>query len=160
VEGIIDELGASLLEAVSTLQPDRLIIDGMQGFERAADFGERLPHGYSAIAQDLERRRITTLYTSETRALFARDIEVPISGLSAATQNIFVLRHVEHRARMVRALAILKVRDSDYDDRMRELRITDEGIELLDTLATDCHIVTGGGASNPGRDIDGEAERT
>jgi circadian clock protein KaiC len=154
VEGIIDELGASLLEAVSTLQPERLVIDGMQGFERAADFGERLPHVYSAIAQDLERRRITTLYTSETHALFAPDIEVPISGLSAATQNIFVLRHVEHRARMIRALAILKVRDSDYDNRIRELRITDEGIVLLDTLATERHIVTGGGAASAGRPLD------
>jgi circadian clock protein KaiC len=148
VEGIIDELGASLLESVSPFRPTRLVIDGMQGFERAADFPERLPHVYSAIAQDLERRGITTLYTTETRALFSRDIEVPIIGLSAATQNILLIRHVEYRAQILRALAIVKLRDSDYDNRMRELRITDEGITLTDTLSTESHIVTGGG-SNP-----------
>ena len=45
---------------------------------------------------------VTTLYTTETRELFARNIEVPITGLSAATQNIILLRHIEHRAAMLR----------------------------------------------------------
>ena len=81
----------------------------MQGFERAADLPERLSDVYSAIAQELERQRVTTLYTTETRGLFESDIHVPINGLSAATQNIILLRHVEHRAAILRALAILKV---------------------------------------------------
>ena len=63
--------------------------------------------------------------------------EVPINGLSAATQNIILLRHVEHRASMLRVLAILKVRDDDYDARMREFQITDDGIRLLDTFAAE-----------------------
>ena len=85
---------------------DRLVIDGMQGFELAADFPERLSHVYSAIAQELELLGVTTLYTTETRELFARNIEVPITGLSAATQNIILLRHIEHRAAMRRVLGI------------------------------------------------------
>ena len=94
----------------------------MEGFDIAADFPERMSHVYSAIAQELERLGITALYTTETRELFARSIEVPINGLSAATQNIILLRHVEHRAAMLRILAILKVRDADYDPRIRELQ--------------------------------------
>ena len=109
----------------------------MEGFERAADFPERISHVYSAIAHELERLGVTTLYTTETRELFGRTIEVPINGLSAATQNIILLRHIEHRASMLRVLAILKVRDDDYDARMRELQITDKGIRLLDTFAAE-----------------------
>ena len=134
IEGVIDEIGDSLFDAVRTLNPARVVIDGMQGFERAADLPERLSDVYSAIAQELERRRVTTLYTTETRGLFESDIHVPINGLSAATQNIILLRHVEHRAAILRALAILKVRDDDYDPKMREIRITDDGIRLLDTF--------------------------
>jgi len=147
VEGVIDELGESLLETVRRVQPHRLVIDGMEGFERAADFPERLSHIYSAIGQELARHRITTIYTTELRALFGSEIEVPIEGLSAATQNIILLRHVEHRARLLRVLAILKIRDGNYDRRIREFNITDAGIQLLDTFAADTHIVSGGGVS-------------
>jgi circadian clock protein KaiC len=151
VEGVIDELGESLLETVRKQKADRLLIDGMQGFERAADFPERISHVYAAIAQELDRLGVTTMYTTETRELFARNIEVPITGLSAATQNIFLLRHIEHRATMLRVLAILKIRDDDYDGRMRELQITDAGIRLLDTFAAEGQVVTGGGVSaDPG----------
>jgi circadian clock protein KaiC len=147
VEGVIDELGQSLLVAVNKHRAQRVFVDGMEGFERAADFPERMSHVYSALAQELERLGTTTLYTTETRELFASDIEVPIIGLSAATQNIILLRHVEHRAALLRVLAILKVRDDDYDGRMREFRIEDDGIRLVDTFAAEARVVTGGGLS-------------
>jgi len=145
VEGVLDELGESLIRTVASFRPQRLFLDGMEGFERAADFPERMSHVYSAISQELERRGVTSLYTTETRALFAKTIEVPIVGLSAATQNIILLRHVEHHAAMLRVLAILKLRDGDYDARMRELRITGEGLRLLDTFAGEHGVASGGG---------------
>ena len=148
VEGVIDEIGEALLDAVDDLRPERVVIDGMQGFERAADLPERLSDVYSTIAHELERRRVTTLYTSETKKLFESDVNVPINGLSAATQNIVLLRHVEHQAAILRALAILKVRDDDYDPRVREIRITDGGITLRDTFAHASNLITGGGTRN------------
>jgi circadian clock protein KaiC len=151
VEGVLDEIGESLIQTVSSVRPQRLFLDGMEGFERAADFPERMSHVYSAVAQELERMGVTTLYTTETRELFSRTIEVPITGLSAATQNIFLLRHIEHHAAMLRVLAILKVRDGDYDGRMRELRITDHGLQLLDTFAGESGVASGGGVSNDPR---------
>ena len=151
IEGVIDEIGDSLFDAVRELNPARVVIDGMQGFERAADLPERLSDVYSAIAQELERRRVTTLYTTETRALFESDIHVPINGLSAATQNIILLRHVEHRAAILRALAILKVRDDHYDGKMREIKITDAGIRLLDTFDDAFNLMSGGGTAGTER---------
>ena len=145
IEGVIDELGESLIETVREFGAHRVLIDGMEGFERAADFPERLSHVYSAIAQELERLGATTLYTTETRELFGRNIEVPITGLSATTQNIILLRHIEHRATMLRVMGILKVRDDAYDGRMRELQITDTGLVLLDTFAAESRVATGGG---------------
>jgi circadian clock protein KaiC len=117
----------------------------MEGLERAADFPERMAHIYSALAQQLEQLGVTTLYSTETRELFARTIQVPVHGLSAATQNIILVRHIEHRATMRRVLAILKIRDDDYDARMRELLITDSGLRLRDTFAAASSVVSGGG---------------
>ena len=79
------------------------------------------------------------------------NIEVPINGLSAATQNIILMRHIEHRATMLRVMAILKVRDDDYDARMREIQITDDGIRLLDTFAAESRVATGGGMASETR---------
>jgi circadian clock protein KaiC len=151
VEGVIDELGESLIHTVRSTGAQRIFIDGMDGFERAADFSERMAGVYSAISQELERSGVTAVYTMETRQLFARDIQVPINGMSAATQNIILLRHIEHRARMLRVMVILKVRDDDYDGRMRELQITDGGLVLLDTFAGESRVASGGGVSNDTR---------
>ena len=74
VEGVIDELGESLIETVRRVRrAAACFIDGMEGFERAADFPERMSHVYSAIAQELERLGVTTMYTTETRELFGQD---------------------------------------------------------------------------------------
>ena len=147
VEGVIDELGESLIDTVRRMGAQRVFIDGMDGFDRAADFPERMADVYSVLGQELERLGATTVYTTETRALFEQTIEVPITGLSAATQNIILLRHIEHRATMLRVMVILKVRDDDYDGRMRELQITDNGLVLLDTFAGESRVVSGGGVS-------------
>jgi circadian clock protein KaiC len=147
VEGVIDELGESLINTVRRTGAQRIFIDGMDGFERAADFPERMSHVYTALGQELERFGVTTVYTMETRELFGRDIQVPINGMSAATQNIILLRHIEHRATMLRVMVILKVRDDDYDGRMRELQITDNGLVLLDTFAAESRVASGGGVA-------------
>ena len=42
VEGVIDELGESLINTVRKTGARRIFIDGMDGFERAADFPERM----------------------------------------------------------------------------------------------------------------------
>lgn len=154
IEGVVDELGESLIHTVRTVRPRRLFLDGMDGFERAADFPERMSHVYSAIAQELEQLGVTTLYSMETRELFATNIEVPISGLSAATQNIILMRHIEHHATMLRVMVILKVRDDDYDGRMREIQITDDGIRLLDTFAAESRVASGGGIASDVRTED------
>ena len=153
VEGVVDELGESLLETVRRVRPHRLVIDGMDGFGLAVDFPERMSDVYSAIAKELEREGVTTLYTTELRAIFGREIQVPIDGLSAATQNIILMRHIEHRASILRVLAILKVRDDAYDGRMREISITERGIQLLDTFAAESGIVSGGGVSQTSRGL-------
>lgn len=156
VEGVIDELGDSLIETIRRVKPHRLLIEGVEGFERAADFPKRMSNVYNAIAQELECHGVTTIYTTELRMLFGREIEVPIDGLSGATQNIILMRHIEHQAALLRVLAILKVRDDDYDGRMREVRITEGGIRLLDTFAAEPRVASGGGLSQESRDEQAE----
>jgi circadian clock protein KaiC len=148
VEGVIDVLAQRLLETVQRLSARRLFLDGIQGFEVAAEFPERIRDAFSALVEELERRGVTTLYTVETRDLFGPRIEVPLFGISATTQNILLLRHVELNAQLYRMISILKLRDSAYDSTIREFRITERGISVADTFNAANHLLTGTAVPN------------
>jgi circadian clock protein KaiC len=130
-EGSIDALGHRLLRLIEEHQPTRLVLDGLQGFEQAAHYPERLRAAFSAIVDDLEAKHITTLYTVETRELFEPVIRPPIEGISAVTHNMLLLRQIEVDRTLQKFVNVVKLRDSGFDHRARAFRITDRGI-LLD----------------------------
>ena len=103
---------------------------------------------FAALTEELAREGVTTLYTMETADLLGPRIEVPLNGVSAVTHNILLMRHVELEARLYRLLSILKLRDGDYDGALREFRITDGGIEILDTFEMADRILTGTAKTN------------
>lgn len=129
-EANIDVLVERLLEAVKEHQPQRLFIDGMQGFQQAADVPERLRDVFSALAEQLEAWHVTTVYSVESPDLLGPAIEAPLGELSATTHNIVLMRHVEQAAQHTRLISVLKLRDSAHDTSIREFRITERGIHI------------------------------
>lgn len=143
VEGLVDVIGEQLLATVARTGARRLCIDGFQGLEMMSDHPSRRRDMLSSLANELEARGVTTVFTMETPDLFGPRIEVPVAGLSAMTQNILLLRHVELRARLHRLISIIKLRDSDYDPTIREFRITEHGIVVADTFKSAERILAG-----------------
>jgi circadian clock protein KaiC len=127
-EASIDVLGERLLRLIREDPPKRLCIDGMQGFQQAVDFPERLRAVLSAIVDALEAQHITTLYTVESNEIQGPLIHPPITGISAVTHNILVMRHVERERDQRKVLSVLKLRDSGFDGSLRELHVTDRGV--------------------------------
>jgi circadian clock protein KaiC len=134
IEGVIDVLGHRLLDAVRAHGIRRLVIDGIHGFQIAAEFPSRVRSVFSAFAEELEALQVTTVYTMETPDLFGPRIEAPVSGLSAVTHNIILLRHVELRSRLYRLISVLKLRDSAHDSAICEFRIDESGVTVADTF--------------------------
>jgi circadian clock protein KaiC len=66
----------------------------------------------------------------ETRDLFGAQVEVPIDNISSLVENLLYLRFVERQSRMARILAIVKMRDSDFDPALREFLIDGRGIHI------------------------------
>jgi circadian clock protein KaiC len=131
IEGVIDILGERLLSAIKRVKARRLLIDGIQGFQLALDdFPDRIRGVFSALADELERIGVTCVYTVELSEIFGPAIQMPIDGISSATQNMILLRYVELRSRLNRIISIIKVRDSEYDPSIRELRITNTGVAI------------------------------
>jgi len=135
IEAVIDELADRLFTTVRRLKIKRLVIDGIQGFQAALDdYPDRVRGAFAAMTDELERLSVTTLYTVETREVFGPTVEIPVTGVSAVTQNIVLLRHVELRSSLRLLIAVLKIRDSQFDRTVRELRITSQGLRVEDAM--------------------------
>lgn len=143
IEGVLDAVVERILRAVVDLHVKRLCFDGLHGFRHHAEYPERTRAVFSALADELTRRGVTTLFTLESHELVGSRIEIPIDGVAALADNIILLRHVELRSQLYRLISIVKVRDRSYDGAIREFQITDRGIVVADTFDTAEQILTG-----------------
>ncbi|CAD7035358.1 serine/threonine protein kinase [Pseudorhizobium endolithicum] len=142
-ENLLDKLGHQLLDAVRTKKTKRLVIDGLGGFERAAIHQPRMNEFFSALINELRALGVTTIATWELHDLFGPTVTAPGSELSSLIDNLVMLRHVEKDAQYRKALSILKVRDSAFDPRIRELTFGNNGIEVIVPLEPILHSATG-----------------
>ncbi|MEO7731331.1 MAG: ATPase domain-containing protein [Kofleriaceae bacterium] len=143
IEGVLDAVVERVLRAVSDHGVKRLCFDGLHGFRHHAEYPDRTRAVFSAFADELTGRGVTTLFTLEIPGLVGAQIEVPIDGVSSLADNLLLLRHVELRSQLYRLISILKVRDRAYDGSIREFQITDRGVIVADTFDSAEQILTG-----------------
>jgi len=143
IEGVIDAVVDRLLEAVVQREIQRVCFDGLHGFRHHAEYPDRTRALFTALADELARRGVTSIFTLETSDLFGSRIELPIEGVSALAENLILLRHVELRSRLHRVISILKLRDHDYDSSIREFQITDRGVVVADAFDSAERLLTG-----------------
>jgi circadian clock protein KaiC len=143
IEGVLDAVCERVLRCVSEYGVKRLCFDGLHGFRHHAEYPDRTRAVFSALADELTRRGVTTLFTLEVPDLLGSTIEVPIDGVSALADNLLLLRHVELRSQLYRLISILKVRDRSYEGSIREFQISDRGVVVADTFDSAEQILTG-----------------
>lgn len=133
VETLPDALAQELIEQVERHGVRRLMIDGLEPFARGILDPERAPRFVSALFNVLRDRGVTVLATQQTHALFGPDLHISLPGIEGLSDNILLLRFFELKARTYRLLSVLKMRDSDNDPYLRELRITSEGMDVRES---------------------------
>lgn len=136
----VDELVQRMLEDIERKKISRLVIDGLDGLQRATLHPERVHHIFTALANELRTRNVTTLYTYEVPKFIGPDLEAPISGVSALVENLIYLRFVEKDSQLFRLLTLLKVRNVAYDTTPRSFRIERTGIEV-DATSNAAHAI-------------------
>ena len=132
IERMLDDIGQQILFMVKTQQIKRLFIDGLEGLHMAAIVRERLPAFTQALANHLQVHGVTTFVSIETEKLLDTKLTIPTYSISALgfSENIILLRHIEHQATLQRIISIMKMRQSDFDQRIHSFRITNAGIEV------------------------------
>jgi circadian clock protein KaiC len=144
----LDALAERLLGEVQERKIRRLVIDGLDGIRQSATYPERSIRFVTALVNELRARDVTVLITEETQKLFGPEVEVRIEGMSALVENIILLEYLDVGPELRRLLSIVKQRSSGYDTAVRELCITDSGIELAPDPSSARAIM---GGREPGR---------
>jgi circadian clock protein KaiC len=131
----IDEIVLLLMREVKRLGAKRVVIDSLSGFELSlaptfrADFRESLLRLVGALAHE----GITVLLTSELEDRYT-DLRFSPYGAAFLTDAIIVQRYIEVDSRLMRVMAVVKVRASAHSDQLRLFTIDDGGIRIGEML--------------------------
>ena len=131
----IDEIVLLILTEVRRLKATRVVLDSLSGFELAlaptfqADFRESLLRLVTALA----RAGVSVLMTSELEDRYM-DLRFSPYGAAFLTDAIIVQRYIEIDSRLLRVMAVVKVRASYHSNELRLYSIGDDGIHLGEML--------------------------
>ncbi|HSI52586.1 MAG: RAD55 family ATPase [Ramlibacter sp.] len=132
----VDEISTLLIAEVTRLKASRVVIDSLSGFELAlaptfrADFRESLSRMVLALAST----GATVLMTSELEDRYD-DLRFSPYGTAFLTDAIIVQRYIEVDSKLLRVMAVAKVRDSAHSNELRLFTIDEDGIRIGEMLA-------------------------
>ncbi|HWL61555.1 MAG TPA: ATPase domain-containing protein [Steroidobacteraceae bacterium] len=133
-EHLLDELGHDLLRAVRARRVRRLAIDGLGGLLESVSNRDRIGRFMACLTNELRAQGVATLLTVESAEIVGSAVRMPVAAMSAIVENLIFMRFVERDASLSRLISISKMRNSDYDEHVRELLITSRGLAAGEPL--------------------------
>ncbi len=130
---LLDAYGEQLLEAVEKRKVKRLFIDGLTAFKNGAIDPSRIGNFFSALANELRARGVTTIYSLEVPNIPGPTASLPVDDAAAIAENMILLRFVERGAHLHRLISVLKMRESGFDPTLYEFKLTPTGMEVQET---------------------------
>lgn len=154
IELDIDALAHRVRELVEEHDITRVVFDSLGELVPVSSDLGRFPGFIWALATTVTATGASLVFTQETTAL--GPTEARFAKLSYLFHNVLVLRYMEVGAEVGRALMVLKMRESDHEKRLASYEITDQGFEVVGSVAGADGIL--GGPSLRADDIDGVDE--
>jgi circadian clock protein KaiC len=132
----IDEITFMLMREIRRLDASRVVIDSLSGFELALapTFREDFRESLSNLVTALAAAGVTVLMTSELEDRYT-DLRFSPHGTAFMTDAIIVQRYIEVDSRLLRVMAVVKVRASAHSNELREFSIDTNGIRIGKMLA-------------------------
>jgi circadian clock protein KaiC len=131
----IDEIVQSLLSEIIRLKATRVVIDSLSGFELALapTFQEDFRESLSRMVTALTSIGVSVLMTSELEDRYT-DLRFSPYGTAFLTDAIIVQRYIEVESRLLRIMAVVKVRASAHSDELRLYHIDENGLQIGERL--------------------------
>lgn len=129
LELALDELAHSILKAVKESGAKRVVVDGLDAFKYATSDNERLYRFIPALMLELKKMDATILMIEEM-ATFGNADNRQIAELSAVNETVLYLHHESEADEIVRAITVLKMRNSAFERTTREFILSEDGLSI------------------------------
>ena len=123
------ELALHIEETADAMKTKRLLMDGTGRLQRILPQYAQLPEYMGTISNILKSKNITAIYTNETSNLTGAT-QITGMGISPFLDTVILLRYVEIKSEMRKAISVLKMKGSDHDKEIREIIISNNGAEI------------------------------
>ncbi len=132
----VDEVGVLLIAEILRLKATRVVIDSLSGFalSLAPTFREDFRESMARMVAALATTGVTLMMTSELEDRFD-DLRFSPYGTAFLTDAIIVHRYIEVDSRLLRVLAVVKVRASAHSNELHLFHIDGNGIRIGEMLA-------------------------
>ena len=131
IDAIIDEIKAK-----------RIVIDSISHLETFIPPSVLRSELYRVV-NHFKMKGLTSVFIAESHEVFGDHLVVTGVGLSFLVDCIILLRIVEIKSSLRKALTVLKIRGSDHDKQLREFEITPQGIKIAAAFAQYEGVLTG-----------------
>ena len=123
------ELAIKIADVVEEISAKRLLFDGTGRLNRMFPQFTQLPDYIDGISSYLKNKEITAVFTNENSNLTGAT-HITGTGISPFMDTVILMRYVEIKSEMRKAISVLKMRGSHHDKEIRELTIDEKGLEV------------------------------
>ena len=128
-------------DVLEEFKPTRIAVDSLSALERGGS-PKAFREFIIGLTAFLKAEQVTAVLTATTSHLLGGS-SITEGHVSTLTDSIVLLRYVELRGEMRRAVTVLKMRGSAHDQLIREFRIDDRGMHVGDPLREVSGILSG-----------------
>jgi circadian clock protein KaiC len=127
----VDEVTTLLLTEIRRLKATRVVLDSLSGFELmlAPTFSDNYRQSLCRMVSAVVSTGVSLLLTSELEDRYT-DLRFSPYGAAFLTDAIIVQRYVEVESRLLRVIAVVKVRATAHSNELRQFEIDDDGIKI------------------------------
>jgi circadian clock protein KaiC len=147
-----DQFALAVREEVEQRGAKLIVLDSLSGY-RLAIRGENLVEHIHSLCRYLRNMGVTVIVLYEISTVTG-EFRATEAGLSYLADNIVFLRYVEIDSELRRVIGVLKKRTSDFEKKLREIRITSRGLEIGEPLTGFRGILLGVAARDEGSLLD------
>jgi circadian clock protein KaiC len=147
-----DQFALAVREEVEERDTKLVVLDSLSGY-RLAIRGEELVEHVHALCRYLRNMGVTVIVLYEIMTVTG-EFRATEAGLSYLADNVLFLRYVEIDSELRRVIGVLKKRATDFEKKLRELRITSNGIEVGEPLTGFRGILRGVAQRDDGSPLD------
>ena len=128
-------------DAIEEFRPQRLAIDSLSALERIGTV-KGFREFIIGLTSFVKAEQVAALFTATTTALMGGS-SITEGHISTLTDSIILLRYIEMNGEVRRGIAVLKMRGSTHDRRIREFRIDGSGMHIGDGFSGVSGILSG-----------------